>query len=79
MLTKTMTRQGNSLSLVIDKPLLDLFNINEKTKLNIVADDNGIHILPSTLTQSRQKKLLAFLKRSHKRYAETYQALSRPE
>jgi len=79
MLTKTLTRQGNSLSLVIDKPILDLFNIDEKTKLNIVADDHGLHILPATTTQSRQKKILALLKRSHKRYEETYLALSRPE
>jgi antitoxin MazE len=46
-MVKTLTRHGNSLALVIDKPILDLLNINADTPLSITTDGRSLVISPS--------------------------------
>lgn len=44
---KKLTKHGNSLALVIDKPILDLLKINEKTELEIsISKDGSLIIRP---------------------------------
>lgn len=43
---KRLSKHGNSLALVIDKPILNLVGINEKTILSISTDGNSITIKP---------------------------------
>jgi antitoxin MazE len=43
---KKLTRHGNSLALVIDKSVLELLNIDEKTPLDISTDGNLLLISP---------------------------------
>ena len=45
-LVTTLTRHGDSLALVIDKPMLDLLGIGEETSLQLVTDGKGIFISP---------------------------------
>lgn len=43
---KKLTKHGNSLALLIDKPILELLNITEDTRINIKTDGINIIIEP---------------------------------
>ena len=45
-LIKTLTRHGNSLALVIDKPILDMLGIGAETPLQITTDGASLIISP---------------------------------
>ena len=49
---KKLTKHGNSLALVIDKPLLKLLNISDKTNLELSIKDGVLIVRPV----SKQKK-----------------------
>ena len=37
---------GNSLGLIIERPILELLNIDQNTELEITTDGNGLYIRP---------------------------------
>ena len=43
---KKLSKHGNSFAILIDKPILDLLNLNEETLLRISTDGNTITIEP---------------------------------
>ena len=43
---KTLTKHGNSLALVIEKPILELLHIDQTTGLNISTDGTSLVIFP---------------------------------
>jgi antitoxin component of MazEF toxin-antitoxin module len=43
---KKLSKHGNSLAILIDKPILDLLNITEETRINIKTDGTNIIIEP---------------------------------
>ena len=43
---KTLTTHGNSAALIIDKPLLEILNIDMDTPLEIVTDGANLIISP---------------------------------
>lgn len=43
---KKLSKHGNSLAILIDKPILDLLNINEHTQVRIKTDGANIIIEP---------------------------------
>ena len=43
---KTLTTHGNSAALIIDKPLLEILNIDMDTPLEIVTDGENLIISP---------------------------------
>ena len=45
-MVKTLTKHGNSLALIIDRPILELLNIKADTPLEISTDGEGLHIRP---------------------------------
>ncbi len=45
-MVKKLTKHGNSLAIVIDKPILKLLNIDEKTKIRIQTDGKRIILEP---------------------------------
>jgi antitoxin component of MazEF toxin-antitoxin module len=45
---KNLTKHGNSLALVIEKPVLELLNIDQDTPLNISTDGTSLVISPVT-------------------------------
>jgi antitoxin component of MazEF toxin-antitoxin module len=45
-MVKHMSRIGNSLGLIIDRPILDLLKIDEHTPLEVSTDGNGLTIRP---------------------------------
>ncbi|HEX4792411.1 MAG TPA: hypothetical protein VH370_01385 [Humisphaera sp.] len=46
MKIKHLTRQGNSLAVIIDRPILDLLDIDEKTPLKLSVDGRKILLEP---------------------------------
>ena len=51
---KKLTRHGNSLALVIDKGVLELLNIDDKTPLDISTD--GTMLLISPVRDEKRKR-----------------------
>ena len=45
-MTKTLTAIGNSLGLIIERPILDLLKIDRDTPLEITTDGKGLYIKP---------------------------------
>ena len=52
---KKLTRHGNSLALIIDKPLLQLLNISEKTNLELLIEDGTLIVRPVKKQTKRGK------------------------
>jgi antitoxin component of MazEF toxin-antitoxin module len=44
---KTLTKHGNSLALVIDRPILDLLKIDANTPLEITTDGRTLTLAPA--------------------------------
>ena len=72
-MTKTLTQHGNSYALVIDRTMMDLLHISEKTPLNLTINGDRLVVTPvrdgerrPTVMQAYahvSKKHAAFLKR----------------
>jgi antitoxin component of MazEF toxin-antitoxin module len=58
-MTKTLTKHGNSLALVIDKPILELLKIDADTPLEISTDGSRLIIAPAD--PKRRKRFEAAL------------------
>jgi antitoxin component of MazEF toxin-antitoxin module len=74
-MTKTLTRLGNSLALVIDKPILDLLNIDDKTPLSIVTDGQSLVISP-LINGDDEAKFEKALGELHKKYGKMLKKLA---
>ena len=70
---KTLTRHGNSWALVIDKPVLELLNIDPTTPLEISTDGQTLTITPA----KDSKRLKAFHAALRKSNAKNGRALKR--
>jgi antitoxin component of MazEF toxin-antitoxin module len=65
--SKTLTRNGNSLALTIDKPILEATGIDADTQLEISTDGDVIVISPvrSKKRTATLEEILAKLDREH--------------
>jgi antitoxin component of MazEF toxin-antitoxin module len=73
---KQLTRTGNSLALVIDKPILELVNIDPDTPIEISTDDGKRLILSPVTDVARRKKFRAALDWTAKKHAKTLKRLA---
>ena len=66
---RTLTRQGNSLALVIDRSLRELLEIDAETLLNVSVQGRRLIVEPLTEAQreARFKKAVAKVDREHGR------------
>jgi antitoxin component of MazEF toxin-antitoxin module len=74
---KRLTKHGNSLALVIDRPILDLLKIDTETPLEISTDGTRLIIAPAAAAQARRKKFDAAQEWAHKRYGKTFERLAK--
>lgn len=74
-MVKKLTKHGNSLALVIDKPILDLLKIDPETTLDISTDGKQLIIAPSKPSAHR-KKFEAAQEWAHKRYGRAFRKLA---
>jgi len=59
MLVKKLSKHGNSLALVIDKPILELLGIDENTPLHISTDGKELTMKPLLLPTDREQRFQA--------------------
>jgi antitoxin component of MazEF toxin-antitoxin module len=72
---KTLTKHGNSLALILDKPILDLLNIDLETPLVIRTDGYTLVISPSG-GEERAERLKRVRARVNEKYASTFRKLA---
>jgi antitoxin component of MazEF toxin-antitoxin module len=72
---KRLSKHGNSLALVIDRPILDLLKIDEESDLNVATDGRTLIISPVQDSKRRQK-FEAALADTNKRFAKTLRKLA---
>ena len=72
---KKLTKHGNSLALVIDRPILDILKINPETPLDISTDGKRLIIAPVE-DSARRKKFDAAQEWAHKRYGNAFKKLA---
>ena len=75
---KTLTKHGNSLALVIDKPVLDLLNIGQDTPISITTDGNVLTLRPvrDVDVVERDEKLKKIRDKVNKKYEQTFRKLA---
>ena len=74
-MVKTLTKHGNSLALVLDRPILDLMKIDGNTPLEITTD--GDRIILSPRRDVDDATFRAALDKVNKRYAKTFKRLAK--
>ena len=72
---KKLTKHGNSLALVIDKPILDLLKIDTETPLDLSTDGCRLIVAPAEQSARRQN-LEAAQRTAHKRYGKAFKRLA---
>jgi antitoxin MazE len=72
---KKLTRTGNSLALVLDKPLLDQVGIDADTPLEVSTDGQVIVISP-VRDKRRKAKLKAIVAEAHAKYGGVFRRLA---
>ena len=73
-MTKMLTKSGNSLALVIDKPLLQLMNLDETTPVQIEFD--GKRLIVSPAAPDDRKRFEAAKAMAHRQYARAFKRLA---
>ncbi len=73
---KKLTRHGNSLALVIDKPILDLLKITAKTPLEVRTDGHNLVVVPAG-SEDRSKKFRKAMAEVFKEHDATFRELAK--
>jgi antitoxin MazE len=74
-MTKTLIRHGNSLALVIDKPILEMLRITADTPLELTTDGDSLLVSPIR-DKARQKKLSASLEKINRKFGDDLKRLA---
>jgi antitoxin MazE len=74
-MTKRLTRSGNSLALVIDKPLLDALRIDAETELELSTDGDVLVVSPLR-GRKRRAKVKELVTEAHERYGGVFKRLA---
>ena len=75
-MVKKLTRSGNSLALVIDKPLLEALEIDADTELEVSTDGEVLVIAP-VRDRRRTKKLAEIVAAAHEHYGGVFKRLAK--
>ncbi len=74
-MVKKLTKHGNSMALVLDKPILDLLRIDAETPLEISTDGTALVISP-VRTARRKAKFQKALAQANRRYGRALKKLA---
>ena len=74
-MVKKLTKHGNSMALIIDKPVLDLLNIDLDTPLNITTDGDVLVVSP-VRDEARQKRFREALEEVNRKYGRALKGLA---
>ncbi len=73
---KKLTRHGNSMALVIDRPVLELLHISEDTPLDISTDGESLLISP-VKDSKRDKRFKEVVLKANQKYSRMLQNLAK--
>lgn len=76
-MSKKLVKHGNSLALVIDKPILELMHFKSTDEFEMSTDGEQLIIRRSNAAKDREH-LDKWLKKADKRFGEAFKALSKP-
>ena len=74
-MVKKLSRIGNSLGLVIERPILDLLNVDESTPLEITTDGDVLTIRP--IRDAHRSRVRASAKQAMVAHRETLTKLAK--
>ena len=74
-MVKKLTKHGNSLALVIDRPILDLLKIDAETPLDLSTDGRQLIVAPAK-PSARRRKFEAAQQSAHRRYGKAFRKLA---
>jgi len=72
---KRLTRSGNSLALVIDRPLLEALEIDADTELELSTDGDVLVVTP-VRDRKRKKRTADLLAEAHEQYGGVFRRLA---
>jgi antitoxin component of MazEF toxin-antitoxin module len=72
---KKLSRAGNSLALVIDKPLLEALGIDAETELELSTDGDVLVVAP-VRRRKRSKQLAEIVAEAHEKYGGVFKRLA---
>jgi putative addiction module antidote len=75
-MVKKLSKYGNSMALIIDKPILELLNIKEDTPLKITTDGKAIIIIPEGPARTHKERVKDAAEEAMDKYAEALQKLA---
>jgi antitoxin component of MazEF toxin-antitoxin module len=74
-MNKTLIKHGNSLALVIDKPILEMLQITAETPLELTTNGDAILIRP-VRDPRRQRQLQASLDKINRKFGDDLERLA---
>ena len=74
-MVKKLTKHGNSLALVIDKPVLELIQATAETPFEIISDGRSLVLTPLR-NPKEERKFQAALTMVHKRFGRAMKKLA---
>jgi len=74
-MVKRLTRSGNSLALVIDRPLLEALEIDAETELELSTDGDVLVVTPIR-DRKRKKQVADLVSEAHEQYGGVFRRLS---
>lgn len=72
---KKLTRTGNSVALVLDKPLLEELGLDESSEVEVSTNGQILIVAPKR-TSSRERKFRKSADKIHRKYAGLFKRLS---
>lgn len=72
---KTLTKHGNSLALVIDKPILELLQVRAETPIEIITDGRSLVLTPMR-DEAEEKKFNDAMAMVHMRFGNAMRELA---
>ena len=73
---KTLTKHGNSLALVIDKPILELLHAGADTPFEIITDGRSLVLTP-VREKAEEKKFNDAIAMVHQRFGKAMRELAK--
>jgi antitoxin component of MazEF toxin-antitoxin module len=74
-LIKKLTKHGNSYALVIDRSIMELLHISEKSALYVTTDGKSLIVSPAH-AEKKQVKFKAAVEESFKKFPRMYKNLA---
>jgi len=72
---KKLTRTGNSLALVLDKPLLEALGIDENTEVEVSTNGDVLVVTP-VRDKARERKFRKSVEKINRKYAGLFRKLA---